>query len=58
MSDTCRITVKTKPSETQICLMNRSKTEIINGFIGVAQGDGDWVFLAPDDVLKMDYVPV
>ena len=56
MTDTYRITVKTKSGETHIGLMNRSQPEIVNGFIGVAQEDGAWVNLAPDDVLKMEYV--
>jgi hypothetical protein len=30
---------------------------MVNGFIGVAIEDGSWVYLAPDDVLKMQYVP-
>lgn len=36
--------------------MNRSQPEIVNGFIGIAQEDGGWVYLAPDDVLKIEYV--
>lgn len=57
MADTYRITVTTKSGETHEGLMNRSQPEIVNGFIGVAQEDGAWVYLAPDDVLKMEYVP-
>ncbi|WFL66385.1 hypothetical protein [Pantoea sp. X85] len=57
MTDTYRITVTTKSGETHIGLMNRSQPEIVNGFIGVAQEDGAWVYLAPDDVQKMEYVP-
>lgn len=53
MTDTYRITVTTKSGETHIGLMNRSQPEIVNGFIGVAQEDGAWVYLAPDDVQKM-----
>ena len=30
---------------------------MINGFTGVARDDGAWVYLAPDDVLKMEYLP-
>jgi len=37
--------------------MNRSQPEVVNGFIGIAQEDGAWVYLAPDDVLKIEYVP-
>ncbi|MFZ4214646.1 hypothetical protein ACOZB2_24955, partial [Pantoea endophytica] len=55
---TYRITVTTKPGETHIGLMNRSQPEIVKGFIGVAQEDGAWVYLAPDDVLKMEFEPV
>lgn len=57
MTDTYRITVTTKSGETHQGLMNRSHPEIVNGFIGVAQEEGAWVYLAPDDVLKMKYVP-
>lgn len=57
MTDTYRITVTTKPGETHIGLMTRSQPEVVNGFIGIAQEDGVWVYLAPDDVLKMEYVP-
>ncbi|WP_338637028.1 hypothetical protein V6L80_00945 [Erwinia persicina] len=58
MPETYRITVKTKSGETHTGMMNRSQPEMINGFIGVAREDGAWVYLAPDDVLKMEYVPV
>lgn len=57
MTDTYRITVTTKSGETHEGLMNRSQPEMVNGFIGVAREDGAWVYLAPDDVLKMEYVP-
>ncbi|WP_370513320.1 hypothetical protein [Pantoea sp. M_9] len=36
--------------------MNRAQPEIVNGFIGIAWEDGGWVYLALDDVLKMEYV--
>ena len=58
MTDTNRITVTTKSGETHAGLMNRSQPEMVNGFIGVAKEDGSWVYLAPDDVLKIEYVPV
>lgn len=57
MSEVNRITVITKSGENHIGLMNRSQPEMVNGFIGVAQQDASWVYLAPDDVLKMEYVP-
>lgn len=57
MSDSYRITVTTKSGETHEGLMNRSQPEMVNGFIGVAREDGAWVYLAPDDVLKIEYVP-
>lgn len=58
MAGTYRITVTTKSGETHTGMMNRSQPEMINGFIGVAREDGAWIYLAPDDVLKMEYVPV
>jgi hypothetical protein len=57
MTQKWNITVTTKSGEIHTGLMNRSQPEIVNGFIGVAQEDGAWVYLAPDDVLKMEYVP-
>lgn len=57
MAETYRITVTTKSGETHIGLMSRSQPEMVNGFIGVAREDGAWIYLAPDDVLKMEYVP-
>jgi len=30
---------------------------MVNGFIGIAQENSAWVYLAPDDVLKIEYVP-
>ncbi|QHM76509.1 hypothetical protein C7M52_02485 [Mixta theicola] len=57
MPDIYRITVTTKSGETHEGLMRRSQPEIVNGFIGVAREAGSWVYLAPDDVLKMEYVP-
>ncbi|NEG85096.1 hypothetical protein GQQ15_06420 [Pantoea agglomerans] len=57
MTGTYRITVTTKSGETHEGLMSRSQPEMVNGFIGVAKEDGSWVYLAPDDVLKMEYVP-
>lgn len=58
MPETYRITVTTKSGEMHKGLMNRSQPEVVNGFIGIAREDGGWVYLAPDDVLKMEYVPV
>lgn len=57
MPDTYRITVTMKSGETHVGLMSRSQPEMINGFIGVAKEDGAWIYLAPDDVLKMEYMP-
>ncbi len=57
MPDTYRITVTTKSGKTHEGLMNRSQPEMVNGFIGVAKENGSWVYLAPEDVLKMEYVP-
>ena len=57
MPDTCRITVIKKSGEMHEGLMNRSQPEVVNGFIGIAREDDGWVYLAPEDVHKMEYVP-
>ena len=58
MSDTYRITTTTKSGETHQGLMNRFQPEMMNGFIGIAREDGAWVYVAPDDMLKMEFEPV
>ncbi len=58
MPDNYRVTASTKSGETHEGLMNRSQPEIVNGFIGIAKVDGGWVYLAPGDVLKMQFDPV
>ncbi|WP_039661547.1 MULTISPECIES: hypothetical protein [Pantoea] len=57
MPETDCITVTTKSGETHEGLVNRSQPEVVNGFIGIAREDVGWVYLARDDVLKMEYVP-
>ncbi|MBO0636463.1 hypothetical protein [Pantoea agglomerans] len=57
MLETDCITVTTKSGKTHEGLVNRSQPEVINGFIGIAREDVGWVYLARDDVLKMEYVP-
>jgi len=57
MPDNYRVIASTKSGETHTGLMNRSQPEVVNGFIGIANEDGGWVYLAPDDVLKMEFVP-
>lgn len=57
MPDAYLISVITKSGETYEGLMNQSHPKIISGFTGIAQENGAWVYLAPDDVLMMEYVP-
>lgn len=33
------------------------QAELVNGFVSILKEDGVWVYLAPNDVLKMDYMP-
>lgn len=47
----------TKSGKTHVGRMNWLQPEVMNGFIGIAQEDGAWIYLAPSDVLKMEYVP-
>jgi len=57
MPDRYKITVTTKSGETYEGLMTRSQPEMVNGLYSIALADGSWVYLAPDDVLRMVYVP-
>lgn len=57
MPGASRIIVIIKFLEDIKGLMNWPHPEVVNGFIEIAREDGGWVYLAPDDVLKMEYVP-
>jgi len=53
MVECYRITGSNKWGETYEGLINRLQPEMVNGLIGVAKEDGAWIYLAPDDVMKM-----
>ncbi|MHA3461473.1 hypothetical protein [Yersinia enterocolitica] len=38
--------------------MTRQQPEIVNGFVAIATEDGEWIYLKPDEVKKMHFVPV
>lgn len=58
MTQKWNITVETQSGETYAGAMTRQQPEIVNGFVAIATEDGEWIYLKPDEVKKMHFVPV
>lgn len=58
MTQKWNITVETKSGETYAGAMTRQQPEIVNGFVAIATEEGEWIYLKPDEVKKMHFVPV
>lgn len=52
MPDTYRITVTIKSGETYESL-KKGSPEMVTSFMRVMMEDGAWIYLAPDDLMKM-----
>lgn len=53
----CRIIVTTKFRRNPCWPDELTTAKSGNVFIVIAREDGGWIYLAPDIVLKMEYVP-
>ncbi|HDL7646057.1 TPA: hypothetical protein PXO92_002672 [Yersinia enterocolitica] len=58
MTKKWNITVETQSGETYAGAMTRQQPEIVNGFVAIATEEGEWIYLKPDEVKKMHFVPV
>ncbi len=52
------ITITKTSGETYTGTMTRKQPEIVNGFIALALDNGEWVYIKPDVVEEIRYVPV
>ncbi|MBE3178214.1 hypothetical protein INF83_09565 [Enterobacter cloacae complex sp. P3B] len=58
MSDIYQITLITQTDETFTGKMSRRQPELVNGFVPLANEDGEWLYFIPTDVKRMRFTPV
>ncbi|WP_413498935.1 hypothetical protein [Buttiauxella gaviniae] len=58
MADIYQITITTTNKETFTGKMTRKQPELVNGFVALAQGNGEWRFFKPESVEQFHFVPV
>lgn len=58
MSDIYQITLTTQTGETFTGKMSRRQPELVNGFVPLANEDGEWLYFIPTDVKRMKFTPV
>lgn len=58
MADIYQITITTTNKETFTGKMTRKQPELVNGFVALAQDNGEWRFFRPESVEQFHFVPV
>jgi hypothetical protein len=58
MSDIYEITITTQDDEEYAGKMTRHQPELVNGFVALAQENGEWPYFAPADVKRVQFTPV
>lgn len=58
MADIYQITITTTNKETFTGKMTRKQPELVNGFVALAQDNGEWRFFKPESVEQFHFVPV
>ena len=58
MSNIYQITLTTQTGETFTGKMTRRQPELVNGFVPLANEDGEWLYFIPTDVKRMRFTPV
>ncbi|MCL7647364.1 hypothetical protein M8355_18200 [Enterobacter hormaechei] len=58
MSDIYQITLTTQTDETFTGKMSRRQPELVNGFVPLANEDGEWLYFIPTDVKRIRFIPV
>lgn len=54
-----KYTVTTKKDGTTYeGLMTTKEPRVTNGLIAIAQADGAWIYISPDEISSVEYVPV
>ncbi|WP_150144252.1 hypothetical protein [Enterobacter bugandensis] len=58
MSDIYQITLTTQTDETFTGKMSRRQPELVNGFVPLANEDGEWLYFIPTYVKRMRFTPL
>ncbi|EMF4673489.1 hypothetical protein L3033_003855 [Providencia stuartii] len=52
------VTATKKDGTTYEGMMTTKEPRVTNGLIGIASLDGSWVYISPDEISDIKYVPV
>ncbi|MBQ0268550.1 hypothetical protein [Providencia huaxiensis] len=52
------VTATKKDGTTYEGLMTTKEPRVTNGLIAIAQADGAWIYISPDEISSVEYVPV
>ncbi|ELW9235421.1 hypothetical protein JEP05_11410 [Proteus mirabilis] len=58
MTEKYEVTATKKDGTTYHGSMTTKEPRITNGLIGIAGLDGSWVYISPDEISDIKYVPV
>ena len=58
MSDIYQTTLTTQTGKPFAGKMPRRQPELVNGFVPLATGMGQWLYFAPADVKRVQFTPV
>lgn len=52
------VTATKKAGTTYEGMMTTKEPRVANGLIAIAQADGAWIYISPDEISSVEYVPV
>lgn len=58
MSEKYQVIATKKDGTTYEGMMTTKESRVTNGLIGIASLDGSWVYISPDEISDIKYVPV
>ena len=58
MTEKYEVTATKKDGTTYHGLMTTKEPRVTNGLIGIASLDGSWVYISPDEISDIKYMPV
>ena len=58
MSEKYHVIATKKDGTTYEGIMTNKEPRVTNGLIGIASLDGSWVYISPDEISDIKYVPV
>ncbi|HBL6967370.1 hypothetical protein Q4R25_14930 [Morganella morganii] len=58
MTEKYEVTATKKDGTTYPGLMTTKDHRVTNGLIAIAQTDGAWIYISPNEISSVEYVPV